>query len=65
MSKTAKVEMKLRLDQGLKAQLESEARTATGKLGRTVSLNEYAVAILRDVVTGKYDAARRRTAKEK
>jgi len=62
MSKTAKVEMKLRLDPKLKAQLEKESRMATVKLGRTVSLNEYAVAIFFGVVTG---AAKRRTSKGK
>jgi len=63
MSKTTKVEMKLRLDPALKDRLVYEASVAASKLDRTVSLNEYAVAILRDTVTGK-DAAQRRKEKQ-
>ena len=62
MSKIVKVEMKLRLDPGLKSRLEAEARTATGKLGRTISLNEYAVAILLGVVLGQIPPALHRPA---
>ncbi len=62
MRKTAKVEMKLRLDPALKDRLEAEAMTATGKLGKYVSLNKYAVAILRDTVTGRNQG--KRTPKE-
>jgi hypothetical protein len=52
MSKITKAEMKLRLDPKLKGQLQKESRMATVELGRAVSLNEYAVAILLGVVTG-------------
>jgi hypothetical protein len=53
MSKRATVEMKLRLDPKLKARLQKESRMATVELGRAVSLNEYAVAILLGAVTGR------------
>ena len=48
-----KVEMKLRLDPKLKTRLQKESRMATVKLGRAVSLNEYAVAILLGTVKGE------------
>ena len=70
MSKTMKVEMKLGLDPKLKARLRAEARLATALLDRTVSLNEYAVAVLSGVIRGQTPPAlhrptAKRTSKEK